>query len=337
MKNEKIFKNPNLIPLLIKYVKVNKVVFPIERVKYLSNEEVIEILKDCIDNQIIYNPNYEMVKNITLLEDKDLKEIYPLIKESMDYINYDYMRDIKDLINSVKSRKKGKKYSFEEHLKALILALLSNHRWGDNNIRENMDTIDKIFHNYNKNDLKIVDPNILVKKLRNIHCTNPMINNQMKALSRNIIVLEKIEKDYGSLDNFVSIETPNDIANMFNSGKYKLTQVGRAFAYDYLKRVGVNTCKKSSQLERLFGSHRLGIVENANATEQQVLNIIKKIAILNDCDEIIVESIIQQFCLLRSANICGEYPKCEKCKIRKYCNYNKNNLNSVCKENLHTE
>lgn len=118
MKKEKIFKNPDLIPLLINYVKVNKVVFPIERVKYLSNEEVIEILKDCIDNQIIYNPNYEMVKNITLLEDKDLKEIYPLIKESMDYINYDYMRDIKDLINSVKSRKKGKKYSFEEHLKA---------------------------------------------------------------------------------------------------------------------------------------------------------------------------------------------------------------------------
>ena len=91
------------------------------------------------------------------------------------------------------------------------------------------------------------------------------------------------------------------------------------------------------QLERLFNSHRLGIVENANATEQQVLNIIKKIAILNNCDEIIVESIIQQFCLLRSANICGEYPKCKKCKIRKYCKYNKNNLNSVCKENLHTE
>ena len=109
-----------------------------------------------------------------------------------------------------------------------------------------------------------------------------MINNQMKALSKNIMVLERIEKDYGSLDKFVKKETPNDIANMFNSGKYKLIQVGRAFAYDYLKRVGVNTCKKSSQLERLFGSHRLG-----------------------------------------SANICGEHPNCEKCKIRDYCNYNK--------------
>jgi len=331
MKNGQFLEKDELIPLLIKYVKVNKVIFPIERVKYLSNEEVIEILKDCIDNQVIYNPNYEMVKNITLLDDKDLKEIYPLIKESMDYINYDYMRDIKDLVNNVKSRKKGKKYSFEEHLKALIIALLSNHRWGDNNIRENMETIDKIFHNYDKNYLKVVDPSILVNKLRKIHCTNPMINNQMKALSKNIMVLERIEKDYGSLDKFVKKETPNDIANMFNSGKYKLIQVGRAFAYDYLKRVGINTCKKSSQLERLFGSHRLGIVENANATEQQVLNIIKKIAILNNCDEIIVESIIQQFCLLRSANICGEHPNCEKCKIRDYCNYNKKNLCSVCK------
>ena len=156
MKNEKIFKNPDLIPLMINYVKVNKIVFPIEKVKYLFNKEIIDILRDCIDNQIIYNPNYEMVKNITLLEDKDLKKIYPLIKESMDYINYDYMRDIKDLINSVKSRKKGKKYSFEEHLKILILALLSNHRWEDNNIREKMDTIDKIFHNYNKNNLNSV-------------------------------------------------------------------------------------------------------------------------------------------------------------------------------------
>ena len=78
-------------------------------------------------------------------------------------------------------------------------------------------------------------------------------------------VVFPIEKDYGSLDNFVNKETPNDIANMFNAGKYKLTQVGRAFAYDYLKRVGVNTCKNSSGLQRLFGSHRLGIVENANA------------------------------------------------------------------------
>ncbi len=69
MKNEQIVGIDDLIHLLSKYVKINKVVFPIEKVKYLSNDEVTEILKDCIDNQIIYNPNYEMVKNITLLDD----------------------------------------------------------------------------------------------------------------------------------------------------------------------------------------------------------------------------------------------------------------------------
>lgn len=323
MEKEQIFKNPKLIPLLIEYVKVNKVVFPIERVKYLSNEEIIEVLKDCIDNKIIFSLNYDMVDKITILSDDDLKYIFPLIKESMDYINYDYMNDIKELVYNVNLRKKGKKYNFEEHLKALIISLLSNHRWGDSNIRENIDKIDLIFHNYDKNYLKIVNPNILVKELKKIHCSNPMISKQMKALSKNIMILEKIEKDYGSLDNFVNKVSPNDIANILNDGKYKMAQVGRAFAYDYLKRIGVNTCKKSSQLERLFGSARLGIVENTIATEQQVLNIIKKIAKLNNCDEIIVESILQQFCLLRSANICGEQPNCNKCKIRNYCHYNK--------------
>lgn len=324
MKNNQIVNMSELIPLLIKYVEVNGVVFPIEKVKYLSNEEVIKILKDCINSHKIYDPNYILVKNISLLSDKDLESVYPLIKESMDSINYDYMEDIKDLINCTKYRKKGKKYSFEEHLKALIISLLSNHRWGDSNIRENMNTIDEIFHHYNKNYLKIADPNILVKKLREIHCTNPMIKNQMKTLSKNIVILEKIEKDYGSLDKFVNKEQFNDIANMFSAGKYKMIQVGRAFTYDYLKRVGVNTCKSSLGLERLFGSFRLGIVENSVATEQQVLNVIKKIAILNECDEIIVESIITQFCLRRSANICGINPNCEKCKMRSICHYNKN-------------
>ena len=51
MENKEIFKNSELIPLLIKYVKVNKVVFPIEKVKYLSNAEVIDVLKNCIDKE----------------------------------------------------------------------------------------------------------------------------------------------------------------------------------------------------------------------------------------------------------------------------------------------
>ena len=100
MENDNIFKNNELIPLLIKYVKVNKVIFPIKRVKHLSNEEVVDILKDCIKNKIIFNPRYDMVDKITLLSDNELKNILVLIKESMDYINYNYMNDINKITGS---------------------------------------------------------------------------------------------------------------------------------------------------------------------------------------------------------------------------------------------
>lgn len=59
-----------------------------------------------------------------------------------------------------------------------------------------------------------------------------MINNQIKRLSKNIIVLEKIKKDY---DNFVNGKMLNNIVNMFNIRKYKLIQVGCDFAYENLK------------------------------------------------------------------------------------------------------
>ena len=53
-------------------------------------------------------------------------------------------------------------------------------------------------------------------------------------------------------------------ANAFNKGKYKLKQIGRAFTYNYLKRVRINTCKYSDQIKRIFGADRLGIVSDEN-------------------------------------------------------------------------
>lgn len=58
MKNEQIFLNSELISLLIKYVEINKIVFPIGKTKYLSNKEIVKILKKCINNQTIYKIKY---------------------------------------------------------------------------------------------------------------------------------------------------------------------------------------------------------------------------------------------------------------------------------------
>ena len=106
-------------------------------------------------------------------------------------------------------------------------------------------------------------------------------------------------------------------------GKYKLKQVGKAITFDYLKMVGIDCCKYSIQIGRLFGKNRLAIVSNEIATFEQILSIIKKLSKINKISEIEIELILQQFCLSKSANICGEFPQCEKCRLKSICNYNK--------------
>lgn len=323
MRNIKKVEKSELIPLLIKYKKIFGYVFPIQKVKYLSNEIVIERLKICIDNKKLYEDQIFVSNECEKKVESDLKMIFNLVKLSMKEINYDYKKNIEELMNVYKLRCNGKTFEFSEHLKSLIISLLSNNRWGDSNIKNNINKINSIFHNFDRNYLKIVDSNIIISELKKIHCTNPMIKKQILAIPYNIDILEKIELDYGSLDNYIVTTLPNNIVNSFNEEKYKLKQVGHAVTFDYLKRVGINTCKTTTQMEKLFGSKKLSIVKKEKATSGEVKNIIKKISKLSNVTEFEVESIFQQFCLSRFSNICTERPNCEKCKLRNICNFNK--------------
>ena len=67
-----------------------------------------------------------------------------------------------------------------------------------------------------------------------------------------------------------------------------------------------------------------GLVKNERATEGQALALIKQLSDINGISEIEVESILNQFCLLRSSNICGIVPNCSKCLLRDICKYDKN-------------
>lgn len=317
------YETSELIPLLIQYKKELGHLFPIEKLKHLTNEDIIERLKECLETRNLYETQIFKLDKVQKLSDNDIKNIVPLIQQTMEKINYDYKTYQNNVMEFIKQRENGKKFIFNEHIEALVMSLLSNHRWGDFNILNNKEKIDSIFNNYDKEYLKNVDSNIIIDKLKKIHCTNPMIKKQMGALAYNIKILEKIEKEYNSLDNFVLTNTPNEIANTFNDSKYKLRQVGRAFSIDYLRRVGINTCKSSVQLERLFGKDRLGILETKKATGGEVLSIINKMSKLNNISELEVETLLQHFCLSHCANICGENPNCKQCCLRNICNYDK--------------
>lgn len=315
--------NDELIDLLIKYRNITGYLFPIGKVKSINNEELIKRIKICISEKKRYDLKLFKLNNIQIMTDDVFEKIIPLIKQNMEEVNYDYINKSKEIIDIINLRKCGKKFSFSEHLSALIFTLLNNNRWGDTNIKENKSKIYSIFHDFDKNYLKLVDPNELINELKKLHCSNPAIKKQLYALSYNINILEKIEEEHNSLDEFILKNDPNDIAICFSEGKYKLKQVGKAITFDYLKMVGIDCCKYSIQIGRLFGKNRLAIVSNEIATFEQILSIIKKLSKINKISEIEIELILQQFCLSKSANICGEFPQCEKCRLKSICNYNK--------------
>lgn len=306
---------------MIYYKKFYKV-FPVTNLKNMENKLLKKKLVDCIINGQVFNYNIE---KYSMKENNQINYIkmINLVKESMDQTNYNYNKMINKINNIIDLRKNGKIFSFEEHLEALLLAQLSNHRWGSETIQKNQGKLREIFKNYDRDYLKEINPDFLTNNIIAISCGNASIYRQMRALSYNISVLEKIEKDYGSLDCFVSSDDPNTLANVLYDGKYKLRQIGKAFAFDYLKKIGINTCKSDSQIGRLFGNSRLNFVKKNQATAHEIVSMIKLISKSTSISEIEIDAILWQFCLPKGANICTELPNCNFCKLKDICNYNR--------------
>lgn len=321
-------KKSELIPLLIEYKKILGKTFPIDKVKYLSNEQIILKIKKCIDLRQLYQSQIFKLDNMQKLSNYELSKLFNLIKESMDKIDYDYKTNIAKYNEFYLLRKNGKVYNFEEHIKALILTQLNNNRWGDSNIKKNDDKLNIIFNNYDRNFLKNIECNDIFNKLKKIHCTNLSTIDKIKSIPYNVKILENIEKEYGTLDKYILNNEPNDIANCFCEGKYKLKQVGKSITFDYLKRVGISCSKSSSKLQKLFGAKRLGVVDNENATNMQVISIIKKLSYMTGLNEFEVECILEQFCSFKCSNICVENPNCKKCLLKRNCNF-KNTLKEL--------
>ena len=251
MQESKESSENSFIESLIKYKKHFDQTFPILALKNNSQEDIILKIEDVIKNNVMFRTNNIVVKKTNHSSSKlSYKELIYKIKKSMSDIGYDYNVIINEYNDYVNLRKQSHIFSFKEHLRALILSQLYNDRWGDNNIRKYIDTIRIIFKDYNKDLLKEADIEEIYNKLYNIHCTNPSTRRVLAGLKKNIETLELIEKDYGSLDNFVCSEEIYKVVDKLYEGKYKLIQVGPSTAYDYLLRVGIETSKSTASIER---------------------------------------------------------------------------------------
>ena len=254
-------------------------------------------------------------------ENKIEKNMICLLDE---YLTRRGIVDLKNQKNAVIDRQRGKIFSFEEHLKGLIYALLSNHtEWS---LKEKkLPQIDRLFFNYNVFEIEKHSAVYFERGIRKIKCGNVSIKRQMAYLHNNIKTLKKIERDYGSLDRFVLSDKPEKIVNKLAqpNSKYKLNNIGTSLAWEYLRNVGINVSKPDVHMKRFFGSQRIGMSRTLEASEKEVIKAVEKLSKESGYTKFEVDYLIWCYCASNKGEVCTQTPHCYKCVIREYCNYTK--------------
>lgn len=222
----------------------------------------------------------------------------------------------------VKERASGKQYSFQDHLRALIYAQLSNQtKWS--RIVPHLPKIDSVLFNYAPEKLKSVSPEELVKKLYSLKCGNRSTRAQMAALSENICTFERIENEYGSIDGFITSEQPHSIVKRLSdpTSPYKLQQVGEALAWEYIRNVGIDGAKPDTHIRRFLGQNRMGVSKGNEATIEEALYQIDTLAQETGLTKAAIDNLIWSFCADGYGEICTATPHCEICPLKAVCKH----------------
>lgn len=245
-----------------------------------------------------------------------LTEIEAMLREKQ--VSFDAMTHLL----WIEQRAAGKRFSMSEHIRGMIYALLSNYRSWEQ-IEDHIEQIDNIFFHYDADRILSTPADYFTQQLLQIKCGNISTRKQMNALHDNIRRLEKIEREFGSLDAFVTSGTPVEIADLLaKSLKYKLRTFGFALAMEYLRNVGIDTAKPDTHIRRILGKNRLGYTSSETAGELEAIEIISAMSEETGYSAARIDAILWLFCANGYGMICGESPHCAQCRLReRYCNH----------------
>ncbi len=221
---------------------------------------------------------------------------------------------------SIIKRKQGQTFSLSEHIKGMIYSQLSSQRkWKQ--VELCLTEIDNVFFNYNVDKLKITPGSVFNAEIENLKCGNMSFAKSMEGLHYNIAIFEKIEKEYGSVDAFVTSDLPTEIVKKLSSytSKYKLKQIGPALAWEYLRNVGIDGAKPDDHLRRFLGADRMGKGYNSPASIGEILEQVDALATETGLSKTAIDKIIWYFCSAGYGEVCSKTPNCHKCPIRRLC------------------
>ena len=212
-----------------------------------------------------------------------------------------------------------KPYTLSDHIRCMILAMLSANRpWGP--IEAHLKELDEIFFHYDAKKLKAADPEELASKVKAIRCGNRNILKQMQALKHNIEFLEKIQKEHGSIDEYYRSMTKYKLVTLLN---VNFKQLGATLISEYLPGVGIDLPKPDVHIRRFLGKERLGFSKYSPARCEDCYSIISEIAKESGEHERYIDYLFWAYCAVDREHICSSEPDCSRCIIKQFCNYGK--------------
>lgn len=248
---------------------------------------------------------------------KDYKKMFDILEE---YLKYKVDDIDTTILQALENRKNGKLFTFREHLKGFIYAQLSALvSW--KKIKSNLDNIDNIFCQFDKNKLKQKPAKDLIAELTKIKCNDPYTTkNQMYSLKTNIETFERIEKYFNSMENFITHQPPIETVKLLadTNSTYKLKYSGIALVCEYLRNVGIDIVKPDIHLKRILGVERLNLV--SSKSDYTILAKCKELSEKIGINQIKMDYLLWNYCAKGYGEICTKKPKCEKCVINEFCN-----------------
>ncbi len=248
------------------------------------------------------------------------KQVFLEIKK---YLEDNRIANIDGETSKMQLRKEGKVFTTEEHLQGMIYSMLSAQTvWA--NVERHFSQIDKLFFYYDLSKIKAMEGTYFVKGLQSLGCGSRLTNAQMRSLHDNIATIEKIVREYGSMDAFVTSKPQREIVALLSSStsKYKIKQLGPALAWEYLRNVGVDGAKPDVHMKRLLGVNRLGVSNKEEASDDEVLDAVEALSKETGYWMAQIDYLFWAYCATGKGEICTANPRCNKCVISQYCRRN---------------
>ena len=253
----------------------------------------------------------------------------------------------------IDKRNENGSFSVNDHIRAMVYSMLSGGTAWDRVTKETdsktgyITSVDKIFRDYNPEEILRCSPKQLQEELKEIHLTSRYTSAQISALlDVNIPKLMEWEKEYKTIDNYYQQYMESDSglvapglslvkALSAPDSKDKLAQMGEALVCEYLRNIGYDFPKPDRHICRILGRDSLAFSTNVEVPRLQAFQIIFKLAKLVGKSVAETDYILWSYCATGYGEICTvDKPVCDVCVASKQCRKQTGDILNVLKSKL---